>query len=94
MFQVALTLLAFTLKFKAEVKDLPGAVMHVIPLGLAAFVVTHEIAGLRAAGALNPAVPLLANPELGLMAAMALSAALLVNAAIAQTGKCEQLTIE
>jgi hypothetical protein len=82
MLQVALKLLALLLKLKAEVKAPPGAVMHV----LAAFVVTQsvcEIAGPRAAvAALNPAV-LLLKAGLLLMAAMAMSTAMLVYAAMA-----------
>ena len=93
LFQVALKLLALLLKLKAEVKDPPGVGMHAT---LAAFVATQsvsEIAGPRAAVALNPAVPPLVA-ELPLMAATVLSAAMLVNAAMAQTGRCEQLASE
>lgn len=94
MFQVAPKLLALILKLKAVVKDPPGAVMHATLLALA-FVVMSEIAGPRAEVALNPAVLLLIlGVAIALMATMALSAAMLVNAAMAQTGKCEQLTIE
>lgn len=93
MFQVSLTILAIILKLKAEVKDPPGAMMH----ALVAFIATQsvcEIAGPRAAvAALNPAVLLLVA-GLQLMAALAMSTAMLVNAAMAQTGKREQLLIE
>ena len=83
MFQVAPKLLALVLKLKAAVKDPPGAAMHVFQLALAAL---SEIAGPQAF-ALNPAVQLLVS-------VMILCAAMLVNAAMAQTGKCEQLAIE
>ena len=82
MFQVAPKLLALILKLKAAVKDPPGAAMHVFLLALAAL---SEIAGPQAF-ALNPAVQLLVS--------VILCAAMLVNAAMAQTGKCEQLAIE
>ena len=97
MFQVALKLQAFLLKLKAEVRDPPGAGMHAT-LALAAFVVTPAVVSAiaRAEIALNPAVLLLALPMNGttsLLATMAESTVMLVSAAMAQTGKCEQLGI-
>ena len=55
MFQVALELQASLPKLKAEVKDPSGAVMHAALFALATQSVS-EIAGPRAAVALNPAV--------------------------------------
>jgi hypothetical protein len=94
MFQVSLALQALILKLKAEAIDPPGAMMHV----LAAFIATQsvcEIAGHRAAvAALNPAV-LLLEAGLLLMAALAMSTAMLVNAVtMAWEGKREHLLIE
>jgi hypothetical protein len=90
--QVALKLQASIPKLKAEVKALPGAVMHVTLLTLpdlvAAPVLVSEIAGAECT--LNPAVLLLAWN--GTMA-LALSARTLVNDAVPQTGMGEQLCI-
>jgi hypothetical protein len=94
MFQVSLALLALIPKLKAEAIDPPGALMHV----LAGFIITQsvcEIPGHRAAvAALNPAV-LLLEAGLQLMAALAMSTAMLVDAVtMALEGMCEHLLIE
>ena len=94
MCQAAFKLQATILKLKAEVKALPGAVMHVTLLTLADFAVTpvavSEIAGAECT--LNPAVLLLAWNGTTALARSA-AAATLVNAAVPQIGKGGQLCI-
>jgi hypothetical protein len=89
--QVALKLQASILKLKAEVKALPGAGMHgtlLTPADLVAPLVVREIAGAECT--LNPAVLLLV---LNGTMTLAQSALTLVNVAVPQTGKGEQLCI-